>query len=281
MISADGESRLAVAVDGRYAVVDPQRGPATVGDLVRGGAAARAELEEQLLEGQFDLIELDASHGVAPCVPEPSKIICVRLNYRSHAEQAGMEIPRRPGVLLKLPSTLLASGLSMACRDVAREYDYEGELAVVIGRRAVDVPVDSALKHVWGYCNVNDIHARDLHPFHFGKNLAGSLPVGPDLVSADEVGDPSDLSIRTWLNGEVRQDSRTSDMVFGVAALVSWVSRYVPLEVGDLIATGTPAGAIVHRDERIWMQPGDVVEVEIEGLGRLRTPLVAETERTL
>ena len=269
-----GAPRLAVAIGDRHAVVDGRRGPATVDALVHGGAAARAAIDRQLQDGLEPLDEA-AAHGVAPCVPSPSKILCVRLNYRSHAEQAGMEPPERPGVLLKLPSTLLAAGRPMPCPAVAREYDYEGELAVVIGRRAVAVAEADALDHVWGYCNVNDVHARDLHPFHFGKNLAGSLPVGPDLVSADEVGDPSDLAVRTWLNGELRQDGRTSDMLFGVAELISWASRYVALEVGDLIATGTPAGPIVHRADRAWMKPGDVVEVEVGALGRLTTPLAA------
>lgn len=275
MVEAEGSARLAVAVGERYAIADPTRGPATVDALVQGGDAARAAVQRQLDAGDLPLLDAAAATAVAPCVPLPSKILCIRLNYRSHAEQAGMPLPDRPGVLVKLAGTLLPAGSPMPCPAVAREYDYEGELAVVIGRRAVDVDPVQALDHVWGYCNVNDVHARDLHPFHFGKNLAGSLPVGPDLVSADEVGDPADLTIRTWLNGELRQDSRTSDMLFGVGELISWASRYVALEAGDLIATGTPAGPIVHRADRVWMRPGDVVEVEVGPLGRLTTPLAA------
>lgn len=264
--------RLAVAVEGGWAVLDGRdRGTRSVQSVVQWG---RDGVENAVRAGAGVLNAVRPAAG-GPCVPRPGKIICVRLNYHSHAAQAGMEIPDRPGVLLKLPSTLLPSGVPLRCPPIAYQYDYEGELALVVGRRAKNVPVRAALDYVWGYANCNDIHARDLHPFHFGKNLDGFLPVGPELVSADELGDPGDLAIRTWVNGDLRQDARTSDMIFDVAELISFISRYVTLDPGDLIATGTPAGPIVHRSSRDWMRPGDVVEVAVDGLGTLKTPLVA------
>jgi 2-keto-4-pentenoate hydratase/2-oxohepta-3-ene-1,7-dioic acid hydratase in catechol pathway len=149
----------------------------------------------------------------------------------------------------------------------------------VMGRTGMHLPEAQALDYVWGYCNVNDLSARDLQ-FRtsqnlLGKTLNGFMPVGPELVSADEIGDPQNLRVRTWLNGELRQDSNTSDMIFSVRELVSYVSQYIPLEPGDIIATGTPEGVINGRDPQIWMKAGDVVEVEVDGLGRLITPLVA------
>jgi 2-keto-4-pentenoate hydratase/2-oxohepta-3-ene-1,7-dioic acid hydratase in catechol pathway len=176
--------------------------------------------------------------------------------------------------LLKLPSCLAASGAAVRLPGIAHQYDYEGELAFVVGRRARNVAEADALDHIWGYTNCNDIHARDLHPFSFGKLLDGFLPVGPTLVSADEVGDPQSLDVRTWLNGELRQDGHTSDMVFGVAELLSYISRHVTLEVGDIVATGTPAGLIIWSEDKAWMKAGDRVEVEVGPLGRLETPLI-------
>jgi 2-keto-4-pentenoate hydratase/2-oxohepta-3-ene-1,7-dioic acid hydratase in catechol pathway len=141
------------------------------------------------------------------------------------------------------------------------------------------VSEEDALDYVWGYCNCNDLSARELQArttqFTLGKALDGFLPVGPMLVSSDEVGDPQNLRIQTWLNGELRQDSNTADMVFSVAEVISYISRYIPLEPGDFIATGTPEGVILGRDPKVWMRPGDIVEVEIQGLGRLTTPLAA------
>jgi 2-keto-4-pentenoate hydratase/2-oxohepta-3-ene-1,7-dioic acid hydratase in catechol pathway len=211
-------------------------------------------------------------------VPWPTKIIGIGLNYGKHAAEAGRNVYDSPSLFSMFHNVLVPSGEPVRLPSNAEQYDYEGELGVIIGRRAARVSEADALGHVWGYCNCNDLSARDLQrrstQVLLGKSLDGFLPVGPVLVSADEVGDPQSLTIQTWLNGELRQSASTSEMVFGVAELVTYISQYITLEVGDFIATGTPAGPIIGRDPKVWMKPGDTVEVEIERLGRLVTPLV-------
>lgn len=269
----DGQ-KLAIRDDGRWVAIEGTNAPASVDDLVRGGRQARRRVEElaesgkTVAEGQLGL-----------CVPWPGKIICIGLNYRRHAIEANLTLTETPLIFAKFGNSLATSGESIPLPSTAKQYDYEAELGVVIGRRAVNVAESEALEYVWGYCNCNDLTARELQArtsqFVLGKTLDGFLPVGPELVSSDEVGDPQNLAIRTWVNGEIRQDSNTSDMVFTVANIVSYISRYIPLEVGDFIATGTPGGVILGMNPQVWMVAGDIVDVEIEGLGRLSSPLVA------
>jgi 2-keto-4-pentenoate hydratase/2-oxohepta-3-ene-1,7-dioic acid hydratase in catechol pathway len=161
---------------------------------------------------------------------------------------------------------------------VARQYDYEVELGVVIGRRAAYVERDQALEYVLGYCTANDLSARDLQmrtsQWLLGKTLDGFCPVGPYIVTRDDVPDPQQLELKTWVNGELRQNSSTADMIFSVAEIVSYASQYMTLEPGDLIITGTPEGVILGMPEpRTWLKSGDEVTVEVQGLGRLVTPL--------
>lgn len=210
----------------------------------------------------------------APAVPSPGKIICVGLNYRSHAEESNMEIPGEPVLFSKFNNALAAHGQTIALPSVAREYDYEVELALVIGRRAKDVPVSQALEYVLGYCNANDLSARDLQfrtgQWLIGKTLDNFLPVGPWLVTADEVANPQSLRIRCWRNGDLVQDSTTADMIFSVAEIIAHTSRLMTLEPGDLISTGTPEGVIFGAGDKAWLHDGEEVVVEVEGLGRLR-----------
>jgi 2-keto-4-pentenoate hydratase/2-oxohepta-3-ene-1,7-dioic acid hydratase in catechol pathway len=210
---------------------------------------------------------------LGPCVPRPPKIICIGLNYRRHAEEAGMEVPKTPVLFAKFGNTLAAGGEDIPLPDVAVQYDYEAELGVVIGRTARGVSEADALDHVWGYCCCNDVSARDLQfvttQWLLGKTLDRFMPVGPHLVSADEAGDPQAMRITCTVNGDVRQDSNTADMVFGVAELVSYLSRHFTLEPGDLISTGTPEGVAQGRPDKRWLVPGDEVVVEVGGLGRL------------
>jgi len=268
--------RLAVARDGDWAVLEGSGVPTSVDDLVRGGDEAR-----QRAENADSSRPLTDGISLGLCVPEPGKIICIGLNYRRHAIEAGLTLTGTPLIFAKFNNTLVPSGQPVALPTTAEQYDYEAELGVVIGRRAVKVSVADALDYVWGYCNSNDLTARELQArtsqFTLGKTLDGFLPVGPELVSSDEVGDPQNLTIQLWLNGELRQDANTSDMVFGVAELISYISQYLPLEPGDFIATGTPNGVILGRTPSVWMKAGDVVDVQIEGLGRLTTPLVRAT----
>jgi 2-keto-4-pentenoate hydratase/2-oxohepta-3-ene-1,7-dioic acid hydratase in catechol pathway len=265
-----------------------RNGGLRVGLLDDGGVAdvaAADDLNGLLRAEPADIARLagdsrvdEAGLRVGPAVPRPGKIICIGLNYRRHAAEAGMAVPETPILFSKYANSLAASGDDVPLPDVAVQYDYEAELAVVIGRPARGVSETDALDHVWGYCNCNDVSARDLQfrstQWMLGKTLDRFLPVGPHLVSADEVGDPQALNVRCTVNGDVRQDSSTADMVFGVAELVSYISRFWTLEPGDLIATGTPPGVAQGRPEKPWLVPGDEVVVEVGGLGRLANRMV-------
>lgn len=217
-----------------------------------------------------------------PCVPETGKIICVGLNYKKHAQEAGMDVPQYPVLFNKFSNALAANNEEIFLPAVATEYDYEAELGVVIGKRTKNVPKENALEHVFGYCNVNDLSARDLQmrtaQWMLGKSLDGFCPTGPYIVSSDEVGNPNDLDIRLYVNNEIRQNSNTKDMIFKIDEIVSYISRYVTLEPGDLISTGTPEGVIAGfpAEKKHWLQPGDKVTVEIEKLGQLSNHLRGE-----
>lgn len=256
-------------------------GPAPDGidALLAAGTGAREALDD--LMGRADAAGAEAPWlrqeedlRFAPCVPKPGKLLCVGLNYRRHAEESGMPIPETPVLFSKFMNTLAAHGEPVPLPPVASQYDYEAELAVVIGRTARDVAQEAALDHVFGYAAANDVSARELQTrtsqWLLGKTLDKFLPLGPYLVTADAVPDPQGLGVRCWLNGELRQNSSTADMIFGVAEIVSYASRYFTLEPGDVISTGTPEGVILGMAEKRWLQPGDEVEVEVDGLGRLR-----------
>lgn len=220
----------------------------------------------------------EAGLRLGPCAPAPGKIVCIGLNYRRHAEETGAQVPDAPILFSKFSNSLAACGEEIPLPDVAELYDYEAELGVVIGRSARNVGEAQAGDYVWGYCNCNDVSARDLQfrstQWLLGKSLDRFLPLGPYLVSADEVGDPQTLRVRCSVNGSLRQDSSTADMVFGVAELVSYISRHWTLEPGDVIATGTPEGVAQGRPEKPWLRPGDEVVVEVGDLGRLTNRLV-------
>jgi 2-keto-4-pentenoate hydratase/2-oxohepta-3-ene-1,7-dioic acid hydratase in catechol pathway len=210
-------------------------------------------------------------------IPLPQKIVCVGLNYRDHAEEQGVELPARPLLFAKWPNTLIGDGDEIRLPSISHNVDYEAELGVVIGRQASGVNATDALDFVEGYVVANDVSGRDLQfsdgQWVRGKSLDTFLPVS-DLVPASEVPDPQALPIRAILNGEVMQDSHTSNMIFGVADIVSFVSQAITLEPGDLIITGTPAGVGAFRDPKVWLQPGDEITIEIDGLGRITNPVV-------
>jgi 5-carboxymethyl-2-hydroxymuconate isomerase len=211
-------------------------------------------------------------HGLELLAPlAPGKLIGVGLNYRDHAAETGAELPREPLLFSKLSSSVTSPAGDVVRPAYTEELDYEGELAVVIGRRARDVATGSALDHVFGYAVMNDVTARDRQraepQWVRAKGGDTFAPFGPWVTTADEVPDPQALAIRTTVNGELRQDGSTADMVFSVAALVAWCSASFTLEPGDVITTGTPAGVGVARGS--FLAPGDRVRVEIEGLGAL------------
>lgn len=218
-----------------------------------------------------------ASLRLAPVVTAPEKILCVGLNYRRHAVEAGMAIPTTPVIFGKFANSLAAHGDVVSLPSVDFKYDYEAELGVVIGAEARDVSVESALGYVAGYCCANDLSARGAQlatsQWMIGKMLDGFLPLGPYLVTADEVPDPQALQIKGLVNGAVMQDSSTSDMIFTVAEIISHLSRHCTLKPGDVIITGTPEGVQMGFKTPTWLKSGDAVAIEISGLGSLTNTL--------
>ena len=210
-------------------------------------------------------------------IDRPEKIVCIGLNYRDHAEEQGIDLPGAPLLFAKWPNTLIGAGEPIVIPPVTKQVDYEAELGVVIGKRVRGVSADDALEAVRGYICLNDVSARDLQfsdgQWVRGKSLDTFCPIGPELVPAAEVPDPQALPIRAIVNGDVLQDSTTANMIFGVAEIVAHVSQAITLEPGDLIATGTPAGVGAFRDPPVWLQPGDEITIEIEGVGGLTNPV--------
>lgn len=230
--------------------------------------------------------ELTASGAIVPLasvtleapVPRPGKVICIGLNYRDHAEESGMDIPELPLVFSKFSSCVVGPEANVVLPPGAKEVDYEAEFGVVIGRTASRVKAEDAMDHVLGYCNVNDVSARDFQfadgQWQRGKSCETFCPAGPFLATADEIADPHALRIQFRMNGETLQDSSTNQLIFGIPELIAHLSGFITLEPGDLISTGTPPGVGFARKPPIYIQPGDVMEVEVEGLGVLRNPAV-------
>jgi len=210
-------------------------------------------------------------------IERPGKILCVGLNYRSHAEEQDRRPPERPMLFAKWATSLIGPGDPIVLPPISSAVDYEAELAVVIGSRVKGVSVDNALEAVRGYLCANDVSARDLQrgdkQYTRGKSPDTFCPVGPELVPAAEIHDPGALRIRCLVNGEVRQDGTTSDLIFSVSELIAFAAEAITLEPGDLILTGTPAGVGEFRDPPLYLADGDEVTVEIEGVGTLTNPV--------
>jgi acylpyruvate hydrolase len=215
---------------------------------------------------------------LGPPVPDPEKIICLGLNYHDHAEESGLSLPAAPMLFAKYRNSLVGPRADVELPRASEQVDYEAELAVVIGRRTKGVSVAEALDAVAGVMAFNDLTARDLQhqtsQWTAGKAVDGFAPCGPALVSLDEIGDPQRLRLSARVNGRVVQQGATADMIFPVAETIAFVSRTMTLEPGDIIATGTPAGVGVSRDPQLLLRDGDVVEVELEGVGVLRNRMV-------
>ncbi len=219
---------------------------------------------------------------LAPIVPNPGKIICVGLNFRKHAAETNMAEPGYPILFSKFNNAIAAPGEDVPIASDWAKVDYEAELVVVIGRKARRVSEASALEYVLGYCNGDDISERVFQnrsgQWLIGKTPDKFLPIGPYLVTADEIGDPQSLPMRGWLNGELRQNNSTSDMIFTVAQVIAYASQFMTLLPGDIISTGTPEGVIagLPKEQQAWIKPGDSYTVEVGPLGRLTNSFVAE-----
>jgi 2-keto-4-pentenoate hydratase/2-oxohepta-3-ene-1,7-dioic acid hydratase in catechol pathway len=214
---------------------------------------------------------------LCPPVPDPGKIVCIGLNYRAHAAEAGIDPPETPTFFAKFRNALAAPGATVPLPAASEKVDYEAEVAFVVGRRAKDVAEADALGHVAGYTLLNDLSARDLQfstpQWMPGKVFDGSAPCGPALVTADEAGGHDSISFALTLNGEEMQSSSTADLVFSIPELVAHLSRLMTLEPGDVVATGTPSGIGGAREPRVWLRPGDEVVISSPQLGRLETTL--------
>lgn len=245
--------------------------PSDVLGLIQGGPETLDRARTAAQAGTA--MPLDAVTLLAP-ISRPPKIVCIGVNYADHAAEAGRALPRWPSVFLKAPSCVIGPNDSIVRPPTTEQLDYEIELAVVIGKRAKSVPREEALGYVVGYTIMNDVSARDLQlgkdgGIILGKNFDTSAPFGPCLTLADEIPDPSHLQLRTWVNGELRQNGNTHTLIFDVPAIIAFLTQQLTLEPGDVIATGTPAGVGLGLKPQVWLQPGDHLRMEIEGIGVL------------
>jgi 2-keto-4-pentenoate hydratase/2-oxohepta-3-ene-1,7-dioic acid hydratase in catechol pathway len=224
----------------------------------------------------------DAPAKLLPPVPLPEKILCIGLNYRDHAIETGAEIPSEPVVFSKFNTAIIGHGDAIQLPHVAHEVDYEAELVVVIGRGGKHIHVSDAMKHVFGYTCGHDVSARDWQKgrpggqWLLGKTFDTFAPLGPCLATTDEIPDPSNLRVRMHLNGQTVQDSTTAQLIFNIPTLIAHLSTIVTLRPGDLIFTGTPPGVGAARQPPVYLRPGDLCSVEIDGIGTLQNRCQAE-----
>lgn len=271
------EDRLAVVVDGRALLATELDGPRSMADLLLGGPPAVSALQEALAGASQRVTnqgpQIDSLTLLSP-VPRPGKIVAIGLNYRDHAAEAGLPPPENPVVFAKFSSSVIAHRADIRWDPaLTAEVDYEAELAVVIGRTARRVTEADALSYVLGYTCCNDVSARDLQfsesQWVRAKSLDSFCPLGPVLVTTDEIPDPQTLSVRCMVDGVERQSGSTSDMFFSVRQLISYCSAAFTLEPGDVIITGTPAGVGFFRNPKVLLRDGTEVVVEIDNIGRL------------
>jgi 2-keto-4-pentenoate hydratase/2-oxohepta-3-ene-1,7-dioic acid hydratase in catechol pathway len=217
--------------------------------------------------------------ALLPPIPDPDKIICAGLNYRAHAAEAGVPPPENPPIFLRLLDTLVGHEGAMIRPRISGDFDYEGELALVIGEPGRHIAKADALRHVFGYTCFNDGSVRDIqfkHSIAAGKNFHATGGFGPWIVTADEIPDPTRLRLVTRLNGREVQRTGIDDLIFDIPTLIAYCSQWTPLVPGDVISTGTPSGVGFARKPPLWMKPADIVEVEISGIGILRNRIAAE-----
>ncbi len=254
-------------VDAAAALSEPPA--ASVRELLAGDRLT--ELAESVGGAEGRERELDVP------VPDPEKIVCIGLNYRSHAEEVGIELPSSPTFFGKYRNALAPAGASVPLPAASTKVDFEAEVAVVVGRRCSSVSEAEALDAVAGYTLLNDLSARDLQgatpQWMPGKVFDGSAPCGPALVTPDEAGPHDAISFTLDLNGERMQEGSTDDLIFSVPQLISQLSALMTLEPGDLISTGTPSGVGMSRDPRVWLEPGDEIVISSPTLGELRTTI--------
>ncbi|HVN03716.1 MAG TPA: fumarylacetoacetate hydrolase family protein [Bryobacteraceae bacterium] len=255
-------------------------GFADVQSVIAGGADALDRVGRWLYDPPWGEVIKAADVALRAPVMRPAKIICVGLNYREHARETKMEIPEVPTIFAKFPNVAIGCGEPIVLPKNSSKPDYEAEMAFVIGKHGRHVPAENWQEYVFGYTNFNDVSARDFQmrtsQWMIGKTFDTFAPMGPAIVTADEVPDPHALEISTIINGEVLQHSNTNDLIFKIPELIAYLSSVFTLEPGDIVATGTPSGVGFARKPPRWLKPGDEVVIRVEGLGDLRNPVLAE-----
>ncbi len=265
VVTGDGVVTMNERLKGRYATLREALAAGAL-DEIRA-AAQSAGPDRKLADLRF-----------LPAIPSPEKILCVGINYKSHAAEHGQEAPKLPNIFTRFVNTLVAHEGEMIRPKVSTNFDFEGELAVIIGRGGRHIKPENALDHVAGYTCFCDATVRDFTKYSLvaSKNFSGTGPLGPWIVTTDEIPDPTRLTLTTRLNGSEMQHSGTDMLIHSIPAIIAFCSVFTPLTAGDVIATGTPDGIGAKRNPPVWMKAGDVLEVEISGIGTLRNKIADE-----
>ena len=272
--TADGKELFgAVSGDGVVALNDRIGQPNLRAALAAGALEA---MRQAVRDGKSDYRLADIKFQ--PLIPQPNKILCAGVNYRAHAAEVSRELPKQPSMFIRFADTLVGHDGDMIRPKLSDNFDYEGELTLVIGKAGRHIPLERALDHVAGYTIFVDGSVRDYQKFSVtsGKNWPGTGPLGPWLVTTDEIPDPSKLTLTTRLNSQQVQHSSTDQLIYSIPQIVAFCSDFTALSPGDVIATGTPEGVGHGRKPPLWMKPGDTLEVEITGIGILRAHIVDE-----
>jgi len=248
--------------------------------VLQGGSEALKRFEVLLAKPPADAVTPLSGVKLSAPIPKPTKIVCVGLNYRDHAIESKMEIPSRPTIFSKYNNTVIGPGDNIVIPNNTQKPDYEAEFAFVIGKGGRHIKAADWPEHVFGYMNLNDVSARDVQlavsQWVMGKTFDTFAPMGPYLVTADEIKDPHNLNISMTLNGETVQNSNTKELIFKIPDLVEFLSSIMTLEAGDIVSTGTPSGVGMAWNPPKWLKPGDETVVTVEGLGSLRNTCIAE-----
>ena len=249
--------------------------------VIESGAVGRAKIEDFIYQAPKEVMHPLASVRLLAPIPKPKKLICVGLNYRDHAAETGTEIPAVPTIFNKFATAVIGLGDNIVLPKVSKAPDYEAEFAFVIGKGGRHIAAEDWREHIFGYTIVNDVTGRDYQKatsqWLMGKTFDTFAPMGPWIVTADDIEDPHALDISIEINGEVLQNSNTRELIFKIPDLVTFLSSVFTLEPGDIVSTGTPAGVGVARKPQRFLRPGDNVVVKIPAIGELRNPVVAET----
>jgi 2-keto-4-pentenoate hydratase/2-oxohepta-3-ene-1,7-dioic acid hydratase in catechol pathway len=273
-----GHDHHAAVLEGDYVACLTEAGiAASVLEIIKGGPSALASVRDGLVKApRYALADVKLEAPV-----RSGKVLCSGINYKGHVEEnPNAKMPTEPFFFAKLPTSVVGPESPVAKPRQTEQMDYEVEFSAVVGKPLHKAGEADVMPAVFGYTLLNDISARDVqfkdNQITIGKNFAGFAPIGPCIVTADELTHPDKVALKTRLNGQTLQDGSTSDWLFSLPRLVSFLSQYIPLEPGDIVSTGTPAGVGVFRRPQIFMKAGDVVEIEAEGIGILRNPIVAE-----